>query len=68
MRCPSSPFGSESKMRFKPAKGGLALPVGAHDILNMETTIILISASCLWSCSESPAGFSLSPKNYHSYL
>ena len=31
-------------MRFKPVKGGLALPVGAHDILNMETTIILISA------------------------
>ena len=31
-------------MRFKPAKGGLALPVGADDTFNMETTVTLISA------------------------
>jgi hypothetical protein len=30
-------------MRFTPAKGGLALPLGAGDTLNMETTITLIS-------------------------
>jgi hypothetical protein len=31
-------------MRFEPTRGGLAFPVGAHDILKMETTITLISA------------------------
>jgi hypothetical protein len=55
-------------MRFKPAKGGLALPVGAHDILNMETPITLILRELAVVRQRISGRLLMSSMNYHFYL